>query len=375
MGGLLGNTKVARRGSGQGSSQCDIGNVPVYQCRDYSRGYPRTVVSSLPCHMGPPPGGYHDPYHGHHYPPAALPNTNQDLGYGEDAENWSESTLVYFGVGLVTIAILSKFIQDLLRSSSPRAPRPRPSSPKKAVVYSPPEHREEEWNRTGGEKESLLSMKHLFYGEPETVVILKTDDNTVRDNLHHYKYFGMHSEDSKGGPKPAEPVKQEGSGKKKQKGDKDESKKEEQKKDEGKKEESKDGPPKENGKSEDKKDAKSEEKKGGGKTEEKKGEAKSEGGKKKKGGAPADAAKDGGKKEEAPPPAATKEILLRVPMCCTECELTAAEALREVKGVIDIQCDYHEEKVAVTVVGDVQAPDLLLKCRSLKLFRKSSYWK
>ncbi|KAL2611209.1 hypothetical protein R1flu_022901 [Riccia fluitans] len=336
MGGLLGNTKVARRGSGQGSSQCDVGNVPVYQCRDYSRGYPRTVISSLPCHMGPPPGGYHDPYH--HYPPA-LPNTNQDLGYGEEAENWSESTLVYFGVGLVTIAILSKFIQDLLRSSSPRAPRP--SSPKKAVVFSPPEHREE-WTRTGGEKESLLSMKDLFYGEPETVVILKTDDKT---------------------------------GKKKQKGDKDESKKEEQKKDDGK-EESKEGPPKEEAKSEEKKDAKSEEKKGGTKPDEKKGEAKSEGGKKKKGGAPAaDAAKGGGKKEDSPPPAATREILLRVPMCCTECELTAAEAIREVKGVTDVQCDYHEEKVTVTVVGDVQPPDLLLKCRSLKLFRKSSYWK
>lgn len=45
----------------------------------------------------------------------------------------------------------------------------------------------------------------LFYGEPETVVILKTDDRKVIDNIHQYKYFGLPPEDSKAA-KPAEPA-------------------------------------------------------------------------------------------------------------------------------------------------------------------------
>ncbi|CAM6125573.1 unnamed protein product [Calypogeia fissa] len=67
------------------------------------------------------------------------------------------------------------------------------------------------------------------------------------------------------------------------------------------------------------------------------------------------------------------KVILKVPMCCPECEETVAIALKNVAGVADVVTFLLKEMVTVT--GTAPPGDLLLACRDFKLFRKTRLWR
>lgn len=65
------------------------------------------------------------------------------------------------------------------------------------------------------------------------------------------------------------------------------------------------------------------------------------------------------------------EVVMKVPICCTECEELVKVALYGLNGVKSVDCFSYKEMV--TVVATTAAPaDILLECR--KLFKKSRMW-
>jgi hypothetical protein len=75
-----------------------------------------------------------------------------------------------------------------------------------------------------------------------------------------------------------------------------------------------------------------------------------------------------------PPPPKPGPMLVRVPMCCPDCEERLEVHLKTLPGIEKLTVDWVENKV--TVIGaekdPINAVDLLSECR--KLFKKSDKW-
>ncbi|KAL2613414.1 hypothetical protein R1flu_025106 [Riccia fluitans] len=77
-------------------------------------------------------------------------------------------------------------------------------------------------------------------------------------------------------------------------------------------------------------------------------------------------------KPPPPPPAPEppKPTVVRVPMCCIDCEERLVSNLKDLTGIETLTCDYTEEKVVVT--GPIAPEDVLSACR--RLFKHSEMW-
>ncbi|KAL2613609.1 hypothetical protein R1flu_025301 [Riccia fluitans] len=80
--------------------------------------------------------------------------------------------------------------------------------------------------------------------------------------------------------------------------------------------------------------------------------------------AAAPAVKDDNKKE--------KKVTLRVSICCSECVEIISNALKEVKGVKDVECNIHKERVVVTCTAEAAQADVILTARNE--FRDAKLW-
>ncbi|CAM6121002.1 unnamed protein product [Calypogeia fissa] len=64
-------------------------------------------------------------------------------------------------------------------------------------------------------------------------------------------------------------------------------------------------------------------------------------------------------------------VMMKVPMCCSECVTTVQVPLEQMEGVKAVECNWFKEKV--TVVATTAAPaDILLEC--MKHFKESRMW-
>lgn len=66
-----------------------------------------------------------------------------------------------------------------------------------------------------------------------------------------------------------------------------------------------------------------------------------------------------------------RTVVMKVDICCSECEETVRVAMGELKGVKSVECNSFREKVTVVVTTAAPA-DVLMKCK--KLFRTSRMW-
>ncbi|KAL3679624.1 hypothetical protein R1sor_022580 [Riccia sorocarpa] len=71
-----------------------------------------------------------------------------------------------------------------------------------------------------------------------------------------------------------------------------------------------------------------------------------------------------------PQPEPPKPTVVRVPMCCIDCEERLVSYLNDLKGIEKLTCDWTEEKVVVT--GPIAPVEVLSACR--RLFKHSEMW-
>ncbi|CAM6119950.1 unnamed protein product [Calypogeia fissa] len=64
-------------------------------------------------------------------------------------------------------------------------------------------------------------------------------------------------------------------------------------------------------------------------------------------------------------------VMMKVPMCCSECETTVQVPLEQMEGVKSVECNWFKEKVTV-VATTAAAADILLEC--MKHFKESRMW-
>lgn len=76
-----------------------------------------------------------------------------------------------------------------------------------------------------------------------------------------------------------------------------------------------------------------------------------------------------------PPPPKPAPMVMRVPMCCTDCAERLESHLKTVPGIAKMAIDVGANKVVVNGAekDPINATSLLLECR--KVFKKSELWK
>ncbi|CAM6119954.1 unnamed protein product [Calypogeia fissa] len=66
-----------------------------------------------------------------------------------------------------------------------------------------------------------------------------------------------------------------------------------------------------------------------------------------------------------------EKVVMKIPICCSECEESIKVPLNGMKGVKSVDCNIRRQKVTVVVTSAAPA-DILMECR--KVFKESRMW-